>query len=172
MLVVPGFPRTLAKDAVVRRCGDHATPTRGENSSSSIGASVLRNPRISRIENARRRARKHHRLRTRHESRNLVIFFRPWRDTVPAETVIQCQVRTHMPAVLRKQPNIFVARIKRIELALVVLAGHANQEIRKVHAGFRAAKNKTPVELRDRMRIHLVGMKFCAELHGVIAQHL
>ena len=76
-----------------------------------------------------------------------------------------------MPTVLGEQACIFVARVERIELALVVLARHANQEIRKIHAGFRATEDEAPVKLRDGMGIHLVGVNFSPKLDGVRAQH-
>ena len=104
-----------------------------------------RNARIARIQNARRRARKHNRLRARLKRRNLVVLFRPRRDAVPAKPVVQRQARPRVPTVLREQAHIFIARIERIQLALVVLARHANQKIRKVHARFRSEKTKLPL---------------------------
>ncbi len=76
-----------------------------------------------------------------------------------------------MPAILREETDVFVARIEGIELALIVLAGHADQEVGKVDAGFRSGENKAAIELRDGAGIDLVGMELSPELHGVIAQH-
>ena len=77
-----------------------------------------------------------------------------------------------MPAILRKRANIFVASIERIELALVELAGHANQEVREVDSRLCSGKNKVAVELRDGVCVDLIEMKIAAELHRVIAHHL
>ena len=77
-----------------------------------------------------------------------------------------------MPAILGEQANVFVSGKKGIELALVVLAGHAHQEVGEVDAGFLSRENETAIELGDRVGIDLVGMKLTAKLHGVIAQHL
>ena len=126
-----------------------------------------RNSGIAGIEDACRSAGKHHRLRTRLKSRNLVVFFCPGRDAVPAQPVIQCQARPYVPTILSEQANIFVTRIERVELALVVLAGHADQEIRKIHAGFCTREDEAPVKLRDGMGIHLVGVTFTPELDCV-----
>ena len=77
-----------------------------------------------------------------------------------------------MPAVLREDAHIFVAVIERVELALVVLAGHADQKVREVDAGLLAGEDEAAVELRDGSGIDLIGMELAAELHGVIAEHL
>src|ERR1700760_1114388 len=76
-----------------------------------------------------------------------------------------------MPAILGEQAHILVAGKKRVQLALVVLAGHSDQEIREVHSGFCSGKNKTAIELSDRVSIPLGGMKLCSELHVVVANH-
>ena len=77
-----------------------------------------------------------------------------------------------MPAVLGKDAEVFISRIKRVQLALVVLARHANQEVGKVHASLLPGEDKIAVELRDRHGVDLIGMKFRPELHSVVAQHL
>ncbi len=127
---------------------------------------------IARIKYARRRTGKDDRLRAGDEGGDLVVLLRPRRDAIPAQTVIEGQVGENVPAILREQADVFISRIKRVELALVVLARHANQEVGKIDAGFRSGENKAAVELRDGVGIDLVGMKLAAELDGVIAQHL
>src|SRR5579872_1319700 len=76
------------------------------------------------IQNYRGRTGKNHRLLVRFRGRNLIIFFVPGFNSVPAKAIIQSQVRAQMPVILREQTSVFVASIKRIELALVVLAGN------------------------------------------------
>ena len=86
-------------------CGDHARPTRGEKLELPIGASVSRNAGIAGIENARGRAREDHRLRARVKGRNLVVFLRPGRDAIPAQSVVQRQAGQNVPAILCEQPD-------------------------------------------------------------------
>ncbi len=107
------------------------------------GGERVRNSGIAGIEDARRRAGKDHRLRAGDEGGDLVVFFRPGRDAVPAQAVVQRQVRARVPAILREEANIFVARIEGVELALVVLAGHADEEVGKIDAGFRVRRRQS-----------------------------
>ena len=79
---------------------------------------------------------KYHRLRPGDEGRYLVVLFRPGRDAIPAQAVVQSEVRENVPAILREETDVFVPGIEGIELALIVLAGHADQEVGEVDAGF------------------------------------
>src|SRR5277367_1217512 len=54
---------------------------------------------------------------------------------------------------------------------MVVLAGHADQEVGEVHAGFCSGEDKVAIELGDRMGVDFVRVKFTAKLDRVIAQH-
>jgi hypothetical protein len=54
-----------------------------------------------------------------------------------------------MPAILRERADIFVARVEGVELALVVLAGHADEEVGEVDAGFCSGEDEAAVELGD-----------------------
>jgi hypothetical protein len=54
-----------------------------------------------------------------------------------------------VPAILREDADIFIARIEGIELALVVLAGHADEEVGEVDAGLLSGEDEAAVELRD-----------------------
>src|SRR5271157_119389 len=97
--------------------------------------------RISRIEDARGRAGKNLRLHARLEGGNLIVFLCPGSDAVPAKPVIQSQVWQRAPTVLCKETHVFITGIEGIELALVVLAGHADKKICEVHAGFSAVED-------------------------------
>ncbi len=112
------------------------------------------------------------RLRAGDEGRDLVVLLGPGRDAIPAKAVIQREVRESVPAILREETDVFVPRVKGVELALVVLARHADQEIGEVDAGFRSGENEAAIELGDGVSIDLVGMELPAKLHRVIAQHL
>ena len=59
----------------------------------------------------------------------LIVFFVPGFDPVPAQTVIEGEVRPQPPTVLGVETEIFVAPVKGLELALVVLGGSAQQEV-------------------------------------------
>jgi hypothetical protein len=136
------------------------------------GSERIGNSGISGIENARGRAGEDIRLRASDEGGYLVVFFRPGCDAIPAKAVVEGQVGTKAPAILRERAYIFVARVIRVELALVVLAGRADEEVGEVDTGLGSREDKAAVELRNGMGIDLVGMKLRAELEGVIAEHL
>ena len=106
------------------------------------------------------------------EGRYLVVLFRPGCNAIPAQAVVQGQVGQHVPAILREQSDIFVPRIEGVELALVVLAGHADQKVGKVDAGFLSGENEASIELSDGVGIDLVDMELSPELDRVVAQHL
>ena len=127
---------------------------------------------IPRIENSRRRPGKDHRLRTRDEGRYLVVLLRPGCDAIPAETVVESQIGQRVPTILREQSQILITRVEGVELALVVLAGHADKEVGEIDAGFLSGEDEASVKLSDRVGIHLVHMKLTAELDRVVAQHL
>ena len=75
------------------------------------------------------------------------------------------------PTVLRVEAKIFVASVKGLELALVVLAGSAEQEVDEIEPVSAPEEQKTAVELSDGVSIDLVVVEFPAGLDGVRADH-
>ena len=94
----------------------------------------------------------------RHKGRNLVVPFRPGRDPIPTQAVVQRQVGEQAPAVLGENTYILVPRIEGVELALVILARYADQVVGKVDTRFLTGENETAIELRYGRGIHLIGM--------------
>src|ERR1700722_2917794 len=127
---------------------------------------------ISRIEDSRGSSRKRQRLFTRAEGRDLVIFFIPGLDPIPAQSVIQSQVARGAPAVLREQSDIFIPAIKRLQLALVVLARSAQKKIREVRSRLCPKKEKAAVKLRNGIDVHLIVVKLAPRLQRVRPNHL
>jgi hypothetical protein len=76
-----------------------------------------------------------------------------------------------LPAILREETDVFVPSVEGIELALVVLAGRADQEVSKIVPGFGSREDEVAIELRDGVGVHLVVVELAAKLHGVAAQH-
>ena len=126
---------------------------------------------IGGIKDSGRRSRENHRLPSGHERRDLVVLLIPGLDAVPAQTVIQREVVRHAPAILPIEAHIFIAAVKRLQLALVVLAGNSQQEIRKVGAGLAAEEKKAAVELRDGVDVDLIVVEFAAHFDGVGSDH-
>ena len=77
----------------------------------------------------------------------------------------------YAPTVLSVEADVFVAAVKRLQLALVVLAGNSQQEIGEIGACLRAEEKKTAVELRDRVDVDLVEMEFAAHFDCVASDH-
>ena len=98
---------------------------RGAKSRLSGRRQCARHSGIGGIKNAGRRAGKYHGLLAGNESGDLIVFFVPGLDAVPSQTVIQREVARHAPAILRIEADIFVAAVKGLQLALVVLAGNS-----------------------------------------------
>ena len=69
-----------------------------------------------------------------------------------------------MPAILGEEADIFIARVKGIELALVELARRADEEIGEINASLCAREDEAAIELRDCSGVDLVGVKLGAEL--------
>src|ERR1700722_17141454 len=66
------------------------------------------------------------------KGRNLIVFFVPGFDAIPAQPVVQRQVLRYAPAILRVEADILIAAIESLQLALVVLARNAEQEVREI----------------------------------------
>ncbi len=171
MLVVPGAPRIFSRKLRIslRRPGQaHAR----REAAVADGRERVGDAGIAGIEDACRRAGEDVRLRAGDEGRDLVVFLRPGRDAIPAKAVVEGEVRAGVPAILREEAGVFVAGVEGIELALVVLAGNADEEVGEVDAGFGAGEDKVAVELGDGVGVDLVGVKLAAEFEGVVAEHL
>ncbi len=77
----------------------------------------------------------------------------------------------YAPAVLRVEADVFVAAVKRLQLALVILAGNSQQKIREIGARLRAKEEKAAVELGDRVDVDLIVMEFAAHFDRVGSDH-
>ena len=104
------------------------------------------------------------RLLARLEGGNLIVFLVPGLDAIPAQAVVQRQVLSDAPAILRVEAGIFVASIERLQLALVVLAGNAQQEIGEVDAGFASEEDEIAVQLGDGIGVHLIVVELAADI--------
>ena len=124
---------------------------------------------ISGEKDSRGRTGKNDRRLARFKCGDAVIFFIPGLDAIPAQTVVQRQVGTHAPAILPVQAPVLIAAVEGLKLALVVLAGNSEQEIGEVGSGLAAGEQEIAVELRDRIGVDLVVVKFRSEFHGVAA---
>ena len=58
----------------------------------------------------------------RRERGDLIVFFIPRHDAVPAQSIIQREILLQAPAILDDEPHVLVAAIERLKLVLVVLA--------------------------------------------------
>ena len=117
------------------------------------------------------RAWKNDRLAARRERRDLVVFFVPGFDAVPPQAVVQRQILLHAPAILREKAGVFIAAVESLELALVVLARNAEQEIREIDARRAAEEDEIAVQLGDRIGVHLVVVKLRAHVDGVCSDN-
>ena len=106
------------------------------------------------------------------ERGDLIVFFIPGLDAVPAQAVVQRQILLHAPAILRVQAGILVAAVERLKLALVVLARNAQQEVREVDAGLAAEEDEIAVQLGDRIGIDLIVVELAAHFDRVRSHDL
>ncbi len=120
--------------------------------------------RVGRINNACRRVRENDRLLARHECRDLIVFLIPGFNAIPAQAVVQREIARQPPTVLREEADVFVAAVKSLQLALVVLAGRSQKEVREIRTGFRTKEKKAAIELRDGIDVDLIVVKFTAAL--------
>ncbi len=63
---------------------------------------------------------------------------------------------------MREKAGILIAAVESLQLALVVLARNAEQEVREVDAGFAAEENEVAIQLGDRIGIDLIVVKLGA----------
>ena len=112
--------------------------------------------RISRINNAGGSGGKHLGLLPGNKRDVVVIFLIPGLDTVPAQTVIQCEIAFHAPAVFRVDARVLVPAIEGSELVLSVDARNADDEIREVEAGLLPGNVKAAIQIGERIRVDLV----------------
>ena len=73
---------------------------------------------------------------------DLIVLLVPRFDSIPAQTVIQRELRSLPPTVLSVSANIFVAAIEEVQLTLVVLTRRADEEICEIIAGFAAREGR------------------------------
>jgi len=71
---------------------------------------------------------------------------------------------------LREDADVFIPAVKGVELALVVLAGDAEEKIGEIRTGFAASEEEITVELRDGVGVDFVVMELDAEPQRVIVE--
>ncbi len=103
-----------------------------------------------------RRAGKDHRLLAFDQRLQLVKFFVPGANPVPAHAVVDGESVGGLPTVLRKRGQVEIAVVEVAGLALRIAGGDAQQEVGEVYAGFRAVEGEAAVEDDVGMRIDLV----------------
>src|ERR1039458_1069904 len=89
------------------------------------------------------------------ERGDLIVFFIPGLDAVPAQTVVQRQALPYAPSILRVESYVFVAAVEGLKLALVVLARNSQQEVREVNAGLASVEYEVAIQLGDRIDIEI-----------------
>ena len=75
----------------------------------------------------------------------LVVLFVPGRKNIPAQAVIEHEVGTYLPAILREGSDVFVANVERTGVSLLVGAGDSQQKIGEVGAGLGSLENERSV---------------------------
>src|ERR1700757_4036725 len=95
------------------------------------------NAGIAREHPAPGRIRKFYRLLAQLERLDFIVLLPPRGDHVPPHAVIQRQIRTRAPAVLRKRSKIVAARIRRRRLSLLKSARRTQQEVGEIYPGLR-----------------------------------
>ena len=71
------------------------------------------------------------------------------------------------PAILSIEACIFVSPVKRLKLALVVLAWDSQKKIRVVRARLRAKEQEAAIKLSNGIDVDLIVVELAAHLEGV-----
>src|SRR5437588_6873694 len=76
----------------------------------------------------------------------LVVLLIPRRNEIPSQTIVDCEIASGLPTVLKIRPCVFISQVKTATGGLDVIARNAQQEVRKVRPRFGAAENERTVE--------------------------
>src|ERR1700733_7298159 len=133
------------------------------------GSQRVRNAAISGEDEALRCPRINLGLLTEHKRLKLIVFFVPGWEHVPAQAIVQSQVRTQSPAILAEQADVFVSDIERTGVALLISAGDAKKIVSEVGTGLSSLKKERAVVDRIRFDVDLVEMKTAAKFDRVSA---
>jgi hypothetical protein len=112
------------------------------------------------------------RLRALHKGRRLVIFLRPGRDVIPANTIIERQVRADAIAVLREEVAICSALVESRRRLLRIEVRQSQQEVSVVVSGGLVARRKeriSPVGNKIWSLLYAIPDVASSELEGVVA---
>ncbi len=99
----------------------------------------------------------------------LVVFFPPGRDDVPAQAGVDGEVAAGAPAVLDVEAEVAVAQVEGLAGGLGEVAGGADQEVGVGVAGLGAVDVEGAVEGGVGMLVDLVDVELAAEFEGVRA---
>src|SRR5262249_17796664 len=121
---------------------------------------------------ADRRTRVDDGLRARNNRLDLIELLVPWLHHVPAQTVVQRDLRMEPPAVLHKGPAISIPEMEDPARRLYVVARDPEQEIRKIAPCLGACKCERAVERRIRLELDLTRLELPSDLDGVRPEHL
>ena len=166
-----GSAENFGKQAVTRRAGRVRQADARSKIAISRRRQRARDSWVARIDNACRRIRENDRLLIWHERRDLIVFLIPGLNAIPAQAVVKREIARQPPTVLGEEADIFVASVKSLQLALVVLAGRSQKKVREIGAGFRSKEKKAAIELRDSVDVDLIVVKFTACFDRVPSNH-
>ena len=97
----------------------------------------------------------------------LIVFFPPGRDDVPAQACVDGQVAARSPTVLRIEAEVAVAQIEGLAGGLREVAGRSQQKVGVGVAGLGAVDVEGAVEGGVGMLVDLIDVKLAAELERV-----
>src|SRR5215470_12748343 len=131
-----------------------------------------RHARISGNNQSRRRIGIENRLLAGNHGLNMVVFFRPGLNQVPAHAIVERKVGARPPTVLCKGAGIMIAEIEVLSRGLRKTAGKAQQEISESITGLGSVEVESAIEGGIRILVHLVVVKLKAGFKRVPAEHL
>ena len=144
--------------------GEYETPRRGAKLVHLVGASVEGMPGSPGNTMPSRSVGIHLRLLAEDEGLQLIVFLSPRRQHIPAQSVVEYQVRTNLPAVLTECADIFVAQIKRAGVTLLVRRGDTQQVVGEIRTRLGPLKNERTVVDGIGVDVDLIEMKAAANL--------
>ena len=101
----------------------------------------------------------------------LIEFFKPGANAIPAHAIVEGEFAGELPAILREGGRVQVTVVETACLPLRITRCNSQQKVGKVHAGLRAIEGEAAVEDGVGMRVDLVRVNLAAELEPVIAEN-
>ena len=123
MLVFPGPPRILPRRPL--DVGEYAIP-KSRRKAVPLGHERSRHTGIGWIDETGGRGRIDLGLFAQDERRNLIVFFRPVLHQLPAQAVIEREVRSGSPAILHEARCVLVAPVIGFGIRLIVVAANTD----------------------------------------------